>query len=81
MKTVYKTSGTCSREINIEIDNGIIKTVSFIGGCDGNLKAISKLVAGMNANEVIKLFEGIKCGQRNTSCGDQLAEALKEMVG
>ena len=79
MKTVYKTQGTCSREIRLEVEDGKIKNVGFTGGCSGNLKAISKLVTGMSVNEVISLLEGLKCGQKSTSCGDQLAKALKSM--
>ena len=75
----YITSGTCSRKINFEIDdNGIVHNVSFLGGCNGNLKAISKLVEGMEATKVIEILEGNTCGPRPTSCADQLAKALKE---
>ena len=75
----YITSGTCSRKINFEIDNeGRVHNVSFLGGCPGNLKAISKLVEGMEATKVIELLEGNICAQRPTSCADQLAKALKE---
>ena len=77
--SVYMTKGTCSREIDIEVEDGIIKSVLFHGGCDGNLKGISQLVAGMKADDVISLFEGIKCGRKDTSCPDQLAIALKSM--
>jgi len=78
MKTVYTTKGTCAGAIEIEVEDGVIKNVEFHGGCDGNLKGISKLVAGMSANEVISRFEGIKCGRKDTSCPDQLAKALRE---
>ncbi|MBQ9449513.1 MAG: TIGR03905 family TSCPD domain-containing protein [Acholeplasmatales bacterium] len=75
----YITSGTCSRKINFEIDdNGRVHNVSFLGGCNGNLKAISKLVEGMEATKVIEILEGNTCGPRPTSCADQLAKALKE---
>ena len=74
---VYKTKGTCARTIDIEVEGDIIKTVSFYGGCDGNSQGISRLVAGMRVDEVIKRFDGIKCGRRDTSCPDQLAQALK----
>ena len=77
MKFTYKTSGVCSRTIDIEIENDIIKDVSFFGGCNGNLKGIAALVNGMNIDEVIEKLEGIKCGFKNTSCPAQLAEALK----
>ncbi|BCN32920.1 TIGR03905 family TSCPD domain-containing protein [Anaeromicropila herbilytica] len=74
----YKTSGVCSREINFDIENGIIKNVTFSGGCAGNTAGISNLVVGMPVDEVIKRLEGVTCGPRKTSCPDQLAKALKE---
>ena len=74
----YKTSGTCSSAIDFEVENGIVKNVKFIGGCNGNTQGISKLVEGMPADEVISRLEGIKCGFKSTSCPDQLAKALKE---
>ena len=75
---VYKTFGTCSREINFDVVDGKLTNVSFLGGCNGNLKGISKLVEGMDIDEVIARVEGIKCGARQTSCPDQLAKALKQ---
>ena len=75
---VYKTFGTCSREINFEVVDNKITNVSFLGGCNGNLQGISKLVEGMDIDEVIARVEGIKCGARQTSCPDQLAKALKQ---
>ncbi len=80
MTTVnYKTSGTCSRSINIEIDeNDVITSVSFEGGCNGNLKGISSLCIGMKVDDVIAKTENITCGFKNTSCPDQLSKALKE---
>lgn len=80
MKYTYKTSGTCSRQINLEIENGVINDVTFVGGCHGNLQGICALVKGMRADEVINRLEGIKCGVKLTSCPDQLARALKETV-
>lgn len=77
MEISYKTKGVCSRLINIEIENGIVKKVKFDGGCNGNTKGISALVEGMPVDEVIDRLEGIKCGFRDTSCPDQLAKALK----
>lgn len=74
----YTPSGVCSRRIDVDLDGDIIKSVQFTGGCDGNLKAIGKLVAGMPVDRVIELLEGNTCGRRNTSCGDQLTRALKE---
>lgn len=79
---VYKTSGVCSREINFDVEtvNGekVVKSVSFVGGCNGNLQGIGKLVDGMKLDEVIQRLEGIQCGAKATSCPDQLAKALKE---
>lgn len=80
MNYQYKTSGTCSRSINFEIVDGKVKNVKFHGGCDGNLKGMSAMVEGMEANEVISRLEGIRCGFKSTSCPDQLAKALKEAV-
>ena len=74
----YKTKGTCSTEINFEIEDNTIKSVQFIRGCDGNLQGISALVKGMNINDAISKLEGIDCRNRGTSCPDQLAKALKE---
>lgn len=75
---VYKTFGTCSREINFDVVDGKLTNVSFLGGCNGNLQGISKLIEGMDIDEVIARVEGIKCGARQTSCPDQLAKALKQ---
>lgn len=75
----YKTSGTCSQAIDIEVENGIVQSVTFIGGCSGNTQGISALVKGMPADEVISRLKGIKCGFKPTSCPDQLAKALESM--
>ena len=77
---IYKTSGTCSREIHFEVVEGKITGVKFIGGCNGNLQGISKLVEGMDVNEAITRLEGISCNGRPTSCPDQLARALKQTL-
>ncbi len=77
MQYSYKTKGTCSQEIRFELENGKVKNVAFLGGCNGNLKGISSLVEGMDVDEVIARVEGIHCGPKNTSCPDQLAQALK----
>lgn len=77
----YRTKGTCSSSIDIELDNGIIKSVHFTGGCNGNLQGISRLVEGMPAEEAISRLKGIKCGFKPTSCPDQLAVALESIVG
>lgn len=74
----YKTKGVCSSNIEFEVEDGIVKKVAFIGGCNGNTKGISALVEGMKVEDVIARLEGIRCGMRNTSCPDQLAKALKE---
>lgn len=80
MKYSYNTKGTCSRQIDIELDGNIIKNVTFYGGCNGNLKGISAMVKGRTVQEVIENLGGIKCGFKNTSCPDQLAQALKEAL-
>lgn len=76
MTQTYFTTGTCSREIHFEVLDGILRHVEFIGGCDGNLKAISRLVEGMAVEAVIGKLQGISCETKSTSCGDQLARAL-----
>ena len=76
----YKTQGTCSTAIDLELDGDIIKSVSFTGGCNGNLQGISKLVEGMPADEVIGKLKGISCSGGPTSCPDQLATALTEVL-
>ena len=81
MECQYKTKGTCSQLINFTVEDGIVKNVSFYGGCNGNLKGISALVEGMKVEDVIARVEGIRCGMKATSCPDQLAQALKEVVG
>ena len=78
MKYEYKTQGTCSQRILFEIVDGKVHDLHFIGGCNGNLQGIGKLVEGMSVDEVIARVEGISCGGRPTSCPDQLARALKE---
>ena len=79
MNYTYTTKGTCPRLINISVDNGVIEDVSFVGGCNGNLQGISRLVKGMKVDEAISRLEGIKCGAKSTSCPDQLAQALKSI--
>ena len=78
MQYEYKTSGTCSQRILFEIVDNKVHNLHFIGGCNGNLQGIGKLVEGMNVDDVIARVEGISCGGRPTSCPDQLARALKE---
>lgn len=74
----FKTSGTCAKEIKFELDGDVVKEVVFVGGCNGNLQGISKLVEGMKVDDVIEKLSGIHCGFRSTSCPDQLTKALKE---
>ena len=78
MRYTYTTQGTCSREIYFEIEDGKVKNVSYLGGCNGNLKGIGALVEGMDVDEVIARLEGTTCGGKPTSCPDQLAQALKK---
>ena len=73
----YKTKGTCSTAIDIEVNDGIIESVQFTGGC--NLKGICALVKGMRVEDAIEKLEGIRCGMKPTSCPDQLAQALKSL--
>ncbi len=80
MTIEYTPRGVCSRKMIIEVEDGIVKSLKVIGGCDGNLKGISKLVEGMRAEDVIERLEGIRCGFKNTSCPAQLAEALKKHI-
>lgn len=75
-KIAYKTQGVCSQLIEVEIEDNIIKDIKFYGGCNGNLKGISSLCCGMDINDVIKKLHGINCGNKSTSCPDQLANCL-----
>lgn len=79
MKNIYKTHGTCSPCIEIDVEDGILKEVAYWGGCNGNLQGISRLVTGMKVEEVLAKLEGIQCGTRSTSCPDQLCRALHDM--
>ena len=76
-KISYKTRGTCSSQINIEVEVDTVKKVQFVGGCHGNTQGVSKLVEGMKVEDVINKLEGIDCKGKGTSCPDQLAKALK----
>lgn len=76
----YQTKGTCSTSIDIEMKDGVIDSVAFTGGCNGNLQGISALVKGMTPEEAISRLKGIRCGFKSTSCPDQLARALETMV-
>ena len=77
MNYEYTTKGTCSRQILFSIEDGKVHNVQYIGGCNGNLQGVAKLVEGMDVDEVISRLEGIHCGSKPTSCPDQLAPALK----
>lgn len=76
----YKTNKTCSRQIIVNVENGIIKEVEFIGGCSGNTQGISALVKGMKIEDVVDKCRGIDCAGRGTSCPDQLSKALEEII-
>ena len=78
MKYIYSTNGVCSREIEFEINGNVITNVKFYGGCNGNLKAIAKLVEGMTVEQIEEKLKGNTCGFRNTSCADQLAIAVRK---
>ena len=80
MTYTYATNGTCSRQIDFELEGNTIKSVVFTGGCHGNLQGISKLVEGMKVEEVIERLKGIRCGFKTTSCPDQLATALEKAL-
>ena len=79
MEYVYRTQGTCSTNIELNVEDGVVKEVAFWGGFNGNLQGISRLVRGMKVEEVIAKLEGVRCGGRPTSCPDQLCHALHEM--
>lgn len=76
----YVTRGTCSTAINVEVENGIIQSVEFVGGCHGNTQGVAALVKGMDVEEAISRLEGIDCRGRGTSCPDQLAKALRQTL-
>lgn len=76
----YKTQGVCSSSIDIELKDGVIDSVQFTGGCNGNLQGISALVKGMTPEDAISRIKGIRCGFKSTSCPDQLARALESMI-
>ena len=76
----YKTKGTCSQKIFFDIEDNKVKNVQFVGGCNGNLKGISRLLKGMKAEDAIERMEGTTCGPRPTSCPDQIAKNLKKAL-
>ena len=76
----YKTRGVCARQIILDIEDGVISSCSFVGGCSGNTQGVAALVCGMTPDEAIKKLKGIRCGFKSTSCPDQLATALEEAL-
>lgn len=79
MKYEYKTQGTCSKAILLDVEDGIVKNVEFIGGCPGNTMGVAALIRGMKKEDAISRLDGIRCGNKATSCPDQLAQALKSL--
>lgn len=77
MDYIYNTTGVCSRQISFELEGDVVKKVSFVGGCNGNLKAISRLVEGLTVEEIEDKLKGNTCGFKSTSCADQLAVAVR----
>ena len=77
---VYKTQGVCAKQIEFDYEDGKVYNVVFMGGCNGNLKAISKLVEGQSMEVLVKILEGNTCGPRTTSCADQFTKAVKEVM-
>lgn len=77
MTIEFQPKGVCARAMRVEVENGIVHNLEVVGGCNGNLQGISRLVEGMTAEEVIQRLEGLRCGGKDTSCPDQLAKALK----
>ena len=76
----YKTKGTCSTQIDVEVNDGIVKSVKFTQGCPGNTQGVARLVEGMKAEDAINKLRGIQCGARGTSCPDQLSYAIEEAL-
>lgn len=80
MTHTYKPQGVCSQKMEVELDGGVIRSVRILGGCNGNLQGISRLVEGMRAEDAIERLRGIRCGFRSTSCPDQLSQALTQAL-
>ncbi len=76
----YQTKGVCSRAIDIDVEDGIVKKVEYHGGCSGNTQGVAALVRGMKLEDAIERLEGIRCGMKSTSCPDQLSKALREYL-
>lgn len=81
MHIEYNPQGVCSRHISIDVEDGVIQSVNVIGGCSGNLQGVSRLLEGMDIPQAIRRLEGIRCGGKETSCPDQIAQALKPVGG
>lgn len=79
-KMVYMTTGTCAQAIDLDVQDGIVKHLQFYGGCNGNTQGVCRLAEGMPVEEIIKRLKGIRCGNKPTSCPDQLATALEQML-
>ena len=80
MHYTYQTEQTCSQLIDFDIVDGVLHNVSFLGGCDGNLQGVSRLVEGMKIEDVLARLEGIRCGWKDTSCPDQLCRAIRQAM-
>ncbi len=80
MEVTYQPKGVCSRLMRVEAEDGVIKSVEVVGGCNGNLQGITRLVEGMRVEDAISRLDGIRCGMKDTSCPDQLAQALKQLT-
>ena len=80
MRHTYKTSMVCASEIKFDLNGDIVTNIEFVGGCNGNLKAIARLVDGWKAEEIIEKLEGNTCGRRPTSCADQLCQAIRKVA-
>lgn len=79
MVFTYRPKGVCSQLMELDVEDGVVRSLKVMGGCSGNLQGISHLVVGMKVEDVIQRLEGIRCGMKHTSCPDQLAQALKSM--
>lgn len=78
MTIEFRPKGVCSQKMTIQVEDGVVQSLKVLGGCNGNLQGISRLVEGMTVEDVIRRLDGIHCGFKNTSCPDQLAQALKQ---
>ena len=80
MTHTYKTKGVCAMQIQFDLEDGIVSNVQFVGGCNGNTQGVARLAEGRKASELVEILEGIRCGFKSTSCPDQLAQAIKEVL-